>query len=131
LTHQNENNMKQITFKFDTAIKTHKDKLVGHARVSGTCKYDTTNEWYDDTYAEITVTEIILLVAGRSEVGTLAYYMDKALLGSYADEIDNAIHDHCEMELYPPVVTEYGGESTTAEQDARERNESIQAQYKY
>jgi len=124
--------MKQITFKFDTAIKTHKDKLVGHARVSGTCSYDTvTNEYYDGDNAEITVTEIILLVAGRSEVGTLAYYMDKALLGSYADEIDNAIHDHCEMELYPPVVTEYGGEYPTAEQDARDRNESIQAQYKY
>jgi hypothetical protein len=124
--------MKQITFKFDTAIKNNKGKLVGHARVSGTCKYDTvTNEWYDDCYAEITVTEIILLVAGRSEVGTLAYYMDKALLGSYADEIDNAIHDHCEMELYPPVTLEDDGESTTAEQDARDRNESIQAQYKY
>jgi len=123
--------MKQITFKFDTAIKSTKGKLVGHARVSGTCKYDTTNEWYDDCYATITVTEIILLVAGRSEVGTLAYYMDKALLGSYADEIDNAIHDHCEMELYPPVTLEDDGESTTAEQDARDRNESIQAQYKY
>jgi hypothetical protein len=123
--------MKTITFKFDTAIKTHKFKLVGHARVSGTCSYDTTNEYYDGDNAEITVTEIILFVAGRSEVGTLAYYMDKALLGSYADEIDNAIHDHCEMELYPPVTLEDDGESTTAEQDARERNESIQSQYKY
>jgi hypothetical protein len=124
--------MKQITFKFDTAIKTHKDKLVGHARVSGTCSYDTTtNDYYDDAYAVFTVTEIILLVAGRSESGTLAYYMDKALLGSYADEIDHAIHDHCEMELYPSVTLEDDGESTTAEQDARDRNESIQAQYKY
>jgi hypothetical protein len=123
--------MKTITFKFDTAIKTHKDKLVGHARVSGTCQYDTTNEWYDDTYAEITVTEIILFVAGRSEVGTLAYHMDKALLGSYADEIDFAIHDYCEMELYPPVTLEDDGEYPTDEQDARDRNESIQAQYKY
>jgi hypothetical protein len=124
--------MKTITFKFDTPIKTHKGKLVGHARVSGTCQYDTvTNEYYDGCYAEITVTEIILLVAGRSEVGTLAYYMDKALLGSYADEIDFAIHDHCEMELYPPVTLEDDGEYPTAEQDARDRNESIQSQYKY
>jgi len=118
--------MKTITFKFDTAIKTIKGKLVGHARVSGTCNYNTESfDYYDNCYADITVTEIILLVAGRSESGTLAYYMDRALLGSYADEIDNAIHDHCEMELYPPVVTEYGGESNTAEQDARDRNQSL------
>lgn len=117
--------MKTIKFKFDTGIKTSKGKLVGHARVSGTCKYDTTNEWYDNCYATITVTEIILLVAGKSELGTLAYHMDKALLGSYSDEIDNAIHDHCELELYPPVVLEDDGEYNTAEQDARERNQSL------
>jgi hypothetical protein len=122
--------MKTITFKFDTGIKTHRGKLVGHARVTGTCSYNTNNDYYDNTYAEITVTEILLLVAGKSEAGTLAYHMDKALLGSYAEEIDFAIHDHCELELYPPVMIEDDGEYNTAEQDARDRNESIQAQYK-
>lgn len=118
--------MKTITFKFDTPIHTIRKVLVGYARVTGTCEYDATqHEEYDSCYAEIKVSEVLLLVAGVTQVGTLAYHMDKALGGDYSDAIDSAIHQHCQMEFYPPV-TETGDEEIRCEHtDFKERNESL------
>jgi len=88
-------------FKFETPLF-YKDKVLAQATISGKGYYDWQDVgFYDYCYADVINVNVILRIGDYEQDVTFAYIVDKGLLGSFADAIDNAIHAHLEYIFSP------------------------------
>jgi len=115
------------TYKFDfrTMLNGHRGECAGFAWIIGECDYEKEKaDFFDECYATIRITYIKLKVGTKEADGTLAYHIDNAMLGSYADAIDRAIYTYMQGEIYAPVTEHYEPWPDDGSTD-RERNPTI------
>lgn len=92
-------------FTFATPIF-FKDKKLADATISGKGWYDWAEHgYYDYCYADVDVSGVVLTIGEITQDFTLAYIVDKGLMGSFCDAIDKAIHAHMEYLFEPKLLS--------------------------
>lgn len=111
-------------------LKGNRGEHAGFAFITGECDYDKekSDGYFDEAYATIRIKSILLIVGTKQADGTLAYHIDKAMLGSYSDAIEDAVFSYMETELYVPETDQYEPYPDDGSTDA-ERNPSIHRPY--
>lgn len=91
------------TFSVTTALIGRAGEHAATAYISGECDYDKDdNEWFDYCYADLRIKTVILEVNGVKADGTLAYHVDRAIVGNFHEAIEKAVHAFIEPLIYGP-----------------------------